>query len=150
MALDVDVPDPPDLTTGLTDDYEANASRRFDLQRYFEEENAWGEAFEEWAAVTNLTEAEYAIVDDLDLITGFDFFWNPDAAHVEYDTPSLRSHPSALDRYPELDSAAKIVTIDDALEELGEIVADVLTEYYVEWETEDVFAERYDADEKSG
>lgn len=149
MALDVEVPDPPDLTDGFVDEYEADAYRRADLQRYFEEENAWGEAFEEWAAVTDLTEAEYDMVDDLDLIVEFDFFWNPDAEHIEYEAPSVRSRPDARERDPALDSQAIAATIDDALDELGRIVADVLTEYYVEWESEDVFAQRDDIERMS-
>lgn len=150
MGLDVDVPDPPDLTNGFVDAYEGDEDRRADIQEYFESENAWGEAFSEWTTVTTVTEEEYAVIDDLELIAEFDFFWNADSGHVEYEAPSVRSHPRASERYPELDSSARVAFIDDALDELGAIVADVLTEYYIEWESEDVFAERYDAEEKPG
>ena len=146
MGLDVPTPERPTLATGRsTADYEdadvqGDEYRRSELASALDD-GAWADAFEEWAAQTNLDGEEWEIVTDLALIEEFDFFWDSFAGRVGYHAPGLPEDWRERDLHPALDSWEAISGINAALTELGQVVCDVLAEEYLDWE-----AEEFDAD----
>ena len=140
MPLDVAIPDPPQLEASLDpDEYEdvevvADADyRRTELQTFLEE-GAWEAAFDRWTASTQVTAEEFAIVEDLNLIQRFDFFWDDFADRVGYHAPGLPEDWQERDIHPALDSWGKVSSINAGLTELGQIVCDVLADEYIDWE----------------
>lgn len=80
MSLDVDLPDPPELDTvdpSTYDDTEVGGDdyRRDELEEFLRD-GAWADAFDQWSAHSDLSDEEWEIVTDLDLLSRFDFFWN--------------------------------------------------------------------------
>lgn len=80
MSLDVPPPDPPTLQSVDPNQYEdatveGDEYHRADLERFLRD-GAWAQAFEMWAAESDLGEDEWDIVLDLDLVERFDFFWD--------------------------------------------------------------------------
>jgi hypothetical protein len=141
MALSVDPPEPPELnavdpseyedaTVAADDDY-----RRAELSAFLRE-GAWAEAFEQWAAEAAMTDDEWAIVADLDLVSRFDFFWDDFADRVGYHAPGLPEDWRERDLHPELDSWATVSSINAGLTELGQTVCEVLKDEYIDWEAE--------------
>ena len=87
MSLDVETPPPPELATGVdADDYDdadvGGDEYRREALADFLAAGAWDEAFTAWRAETDVTETEFAIVRDLDLLARFDFFWDDFADRV--------------------------------------------------------------------
>jgi hypothetical protein len=134
MTLDVEAPAPPSLEPAATTpdgvDY-----RRPELEEFLEG-GAWAEAFERWAAETDLAESEWRIVRELGLVEGFDFFWDDIAGRVGYNTPGVPEDWRERELHPELDSWETASGINAAMAELGSTVGDVLGEGYVDWESE--------------
>ncbi|ADJ15533.1 hypothetical protein [Halalkalicoccus jeotgali] len=141
MSLAVEIPDPPELGAQNPAEYDdvdgvgVADYRREELEAFLED-GAWADAFEEWAAHTDLTEEEYAIAADLDLLGEFDFFWDDFADRVGYHAPGLPEDWRERDIHPELDSWSIVSSINASLTELGQIVSDVLKAEYVDWEAE--------------
>ena len=141
MSLDVEVPDPPSLEAGVdASDYDdAEVVGADDYRREEHEEylwaGAWAEAFEEWAAHTDLSEDEFAIARELDLFDSFDFFWDDFADRVGYHAPGIPEDWKERNYHPELDSWGTVSSINAALTELGQVVSEVLKEEYIEWES---------------
>jgi hypothetical protein len=141
MSLDVETPPPPELADHFDpDEYEdANVAgddyRRAELEAFFED-GAWERAFDEWSGNTDLTEEEYAIVDDLDLIERFDFFWDDFADRVGYHAPGLPEDWRQREIHPDLDSWETVSAINAGLTELGQVVCDVLETEYIDWEAD--------------
>ncbi|MEE6210308.1 hypothetical protein U3A55_09085 [Salarchaeum sp. III] len=144
MSLDIstgEVPDPPELDTEAdVDDYEdldvgGNDYHREDLEAFLRE-GAWEDAFAEWADDTELTEEEYQIVLDLDLLSNFDFFWDDFADRVGYHAPGLPEDWQERDLHPDLDSWSTVSAINASLTELGRTVSDRLKADYVDWNAE--------------
>ena len=141
MSLDVDVPEPPELESALDadayDDVDVQGEdyRREELETFLHE-GAWEEAFSQWAADTALGEAEFAIVEDLDLIQEFDFFWDDFADRVGYHAPGLPENWRERNIHPDLDSWGMVSGINAAMTELGQQVCDVLKDEYIDWEAE--------------
>ena len=141
MGLDVPTPEPPDLS-GAVDaseyddvDVQGEEYRRAELDAFLEE-GAWAEAFEEWATATALGPAEFAIVEDLDLIAEFDFFWDDFAARVGYHAPGLPEDWREREIHPDIDSWGTVSAINAGLTELGQTVCDVLKDEYIDWEAD--------------
>ena len=97
MSLDVPVPDSPKLSgpppgaaysTVSTPEMGGDDYRRDDLAAVLDE-GAWADGFEAWAAGTELTESEYALVRRHDLVERLDFYWDPVTEDVGYRAPSL-------------------------------------------------------------
>lgn len=136
MTLDVEVPDPPDLTNrGVPSEFEAieeggtgEAYRPEELETALAE-GAWEEAFREWREYADLSEREYAIATDLGLVRDLDIFWNPDARHIEYTVPHVPDE--WRDRNVETDVTAS--AIENALDDLGDVVVEMLEDGYLEW-----------------
>ena len=141
MSLAVETPAPPTLDSDVdADEYEdaevgGDEYRREELQEFLET-GAWDEAFEQWAAETEMTEREFEIVRDLDLIHRFDFFWDDFADRVGYHAPGLPEDWKERDIHPELDSWNAVSSINAGLTELGQTVCDVLKAEYIDWEAE--------------
>lgn len=137
MTLDVEPPEPPSLRDPQDrGDYEAIDMRdqqptddyRRETIAGFLAEGAWRDAFDEWAEHTYLTDAEFAIVLDLELIDGYDFYWDPASDDVGYRSPTLPE--DVLDEYGSLE-AADVEAIDGELDALGRVVSEVLENDYV-------------------
>lgn len=141
MTLTVETPAPPTLETGVdADEYDdadvgGDEYRREELEAFLET-GAWDEAFEQWARETEMTETEFAIVRDLELISRYDFFWDDFADRVGYHAPGLPEDWKERDIHPDLDSWGAVSSINAGLTELGQTVCDVLKEEYIDWEAE--------------
>lgn len=139
MALDVPVPDPPDVTNrgvpyDLADDeYVAsgNELRREEIELFLEE-GAWREAFSEWASYTDLREAEWAVVIEADLVHEFDFYWDPSSARLGYTAPRIPSDWRDSGAYPDSLDESLRSKLNDELDELADAVVEML-EDYVTW-----------------
>jgi hypothetical protein len=144
MSLDVDPPEPPDLTTPEKsvadyDDAEVanpDASLRRDDLDSFLRDGAWTRGFNEWAEHTDLSEDEYAVARDLGLFREFDFFWDDAVGRVGYHSPGVPETWRERDLHPDLDSWATASTINASLAELGDTVAELLTDEYVDWDAD--------------
>ena len=141
MPLDVEVPDPPELEAGVDasdyDDAEVvgpDDYRREELEEYLRE-GAWAEAFDEWAAHTDLTEEEFDVARELGLFAGFDFFWDDFADRVGYHAPGIPEDWKERDYHGALSTWATVSSINASLTELGQVASEVLKERYVEWES---------------
>ncbi|WP_255196019.1 hypothetical protein [Halorarius litoreus] len=140
MALQVSPPDPPRLESSFdADDYDdvevmGDDYRREELQEYLAD-GAWAEAFDEWAAHSELDEDQWQVVADLNMVQQFDFFWDDFADRVGYHAPGIPEDWKERDLHPELDSWATVSAINAGLTELGRTVSDLLKEEYIEWES---------------
>ena len=137
MALDVESPEPPDLTNrGLPGGLEAAEGvegdlRREELERFLRD-GAWNEAFKEWAEYTDLTVEEYRSVEEHGLIERLDVYWDPADGRLRAEVPDL---PATWD-----DEFASTVRVE--LSDLGRAVIEMLEDAYVDWGEEgasDVF-----------
>lgn len=141
MSLTVETPAPPTLESGIdADEYEdaevgGDEYRRDELQDFLET-GAWDEAFEQWVGETEMSETEFSIVRDLELIQRFDFFWDDFADRVGYHAPGLPEDWKERDIHPKLDSWNAVSSINAGLTELGQTVCDVLKDEYIDWEAE--------------
>ncbi|WP_244256853.1 hypothetical protein [Halomicrobium sp. IBSBa] len=134
MVLDVPTPDPPSLRGPQTrGDYEAIDNEIVDTSDDYRRQEvegflragAWQDAFEEWTTSAGLSTAEFAVVERLDLIEAFDFYWDPASDEVGYRAPELPD--DAADEFALDDPDG----IDMALDSLGRIVSEVLENDYV-------------------
>ena len=142
MALEVSIPEPPELRDDLDpdeyDDVDVVAEtdyRRGELEAFLRD-GAWEEAFTHWSATTQMSETEFAIVEDLGLIDRFDFFWDDFADRVGYHAPGLPEDWRERDIHPDIESWGTVSAINAGLTELGQIVCDVLKDEYIDWEAE--------------
>lgn len=138
MTLDAETPDPPTLhgpqnpgdydAVDEQEDETGDNYRREDLAEFLHD-GAWEDAFDEWAEHTYLTNEEFQIVRDLGLVEEFDFYWNPSAEDVGYRAPAV---PDELpDTYDETLESGDIQGIDEALDELGRTVSEMLENDYI-------------------
>ncbi|WIV68090.1 hypothetical protein [Natrialbaceae archaeon AArc-T1-2] len=145
MGLEVDPPEPPELSFVDPNEYEdatigdGTATdvdyRREELQAFLEN-GAWAEAFDEWAAETDLTNREYEIARDLELFAEFDFFWDDFADRVGYHAPGIPEDWQERAYHSELDSWGTVSSINAELTEFGQIVCVTLKSEYIDWEAE--------------
>jgi hypothetical protein len=138
--LDVPTPDPPTLNQVDPNEYEdaevgGDDYHREDLEEFLHE-GAWEEAFAAWAETSDLTADEWAIVEELDLVSRFDFFWDSFADRVGYHAPGIPEDWKERAVHPDLTSWGQVSGINAGLTELGQVVCDVLKDEYVDWESE--------------
>ncbi|MGM0605672.1 MAG: hypothetical protein ACQETB_08380 [Halobacteriota archaeon] len=139
MTLEVDPPAPPKLAAidpNQYDDAEIVGDtdyRRDDISELLAA-GAWTDAFEAWAETTAVTTEEWAIVESLDLLEEFDFFWDDFADRVGYHAPGIPADWKVRDLHPELDSWETVSSINAGLTELGQVVCEVLKDEYIDWE----------------
>jgi hypothetical protein len=141
MTLSVETPEPPELNEIDPNEYDdATVVGQSDYRRTelgaFLREGAGEEAFERWAARTRVTEAEWDIVRELDLVPRFDFFWDDFADRVGYHAPGIPEDWKERRLHPELTSWGQVSSINAGLTELGQVVSEVLKAEYVDWEAE--------------
>ena len=135
MALDVEVPDPPDLSNrGMPREFEWQEETlgsedfyREDLEDLLQE-GAWKEGFNEWTEYTNLEEEHVRIVSDLGLFQAFDFYWDPTEDRLRFDAPVISDDWQERDATESLDSST-VSMIDGELDDLGRAVQEVLEDY---------------------
>jgi hypothetical protein len=141
MTLDVAVPAHPELEEFDPNEYEdaevigETDYRRDEIESYLDE-GAWERAFTDWAAETDLDEHGYDIVQDLELLTQFDFFWDSHADRVGYHAPGIPENWKERTYHDDLDSWGTVSNINASLTELGQRVCEVLKDEYIDWETE--------------
>jgi hypothetical protein len=142
MALDVDVPEPPDLTNrGTPSDYphsdELGGSedfRREELEAMLRD-GAWREGFEEWGEYTDLDDEEVRAVADLGLFRDLDFYWDPVDETLRYDAPSVPG--DWRERVSEsLSSTSQASRVETELDDLGRTVLEELQDTYLDWSDE--------------
>lgn len=132
MALDVETPDPPDVTNRQVPaaleevDLRLEDLRRGEIETALRD-GAWREGFEEWAAYADVDEESVAMAVDRELFAAFDFYFDPAGDQVRAEPPSLP--PDWLENV-ETSTAAELRT---ALDDLGETVADLLVRDYLDW-----------------
>jgi hypothetical protein len=141
MALDANPPDPPELEEIDPNQYEdAEVVGDTDYKRDEIEtllyEGAWDQAFYEWADDTDIDEAAFEIMLDLEMFARFDFFWDAFADRVGYHAPGLPEDWTERELHPDLDSWETVSGINAGLAELGDTVSRTLKADYVDWETE--------------
>ncbi|WP_138006612.1 hypothetical protein [Halalkalirubrum salinum] len=139
MALDVELPDPPEPTDIDPNEYDdaeivGDTDYHRDEIRDLLAEGAWADAFEEWAETTDVTAEDWAIVEDLSMLEAFDFFWDDFADRVGYHAPGIPEDWKERDLHPELNSWETVSSINAGLTELGQIVCDILKAEYIDWE----------------
>ena len=138
--LDVPVPDPPSLPKVDPNQYEdAQVAADADFKRpeleAFLEAGAWADAFESWADETSVTEDQWQVVLELDMLTYFDFFWDDFADRVGYHAPGISEDWKERELHPNLTSWGQVSSINAGLTELGQEVCDVLKDDYIDWES---------------
>ncbi|WP_331233162.1 hypothetical protein [Natronorarus salvus] len=141
MSLDVETPPPPvlqEVDPASYDDVEVVADtdyRREELSEFLRE-GAWDDAWDSWSEDARMTEAEFEIATDLDLVERFDFFWDSFADRVGYHAPGIPEDWKERELHPDLESWATVSSINAGLTELGQVVCDVLKDEYIDWESE--------------
>ena len=142
MALDVDLPPPPTLETAHDPNEYEDATvvgdtdyKRNEIETFLAK-GAWAEAFETWAATTDMTAATFAIILDLEMLEEFDFFWDSFAERVGYHAPGIPEDWQERNFHPDLESWGTVSSINAGLTELGQVVCDVLKADYIEWESD--------------
>lgn len=141
MALDVDAPDPPELQDVDPNDYDdAEVIGETDYKRdeiaALLNDGAWVQAWDTWAVESDLSALELEIVEDLNLIQHYDFFWDSFADRVGYHAPGIPEDWKERDYHSDLDSWKTVSSINAELTELGQTVCEVLKTDYIEWESE--------------
>lgn len=134
MALDRPIPDPPSLGGHQPrEEYEAIDNRDADLGDDYRREElaailadgAWADAFEEWAAGTGMSEADFEVVVEHGLIDEFDFYWDASTDEVGYRSPTLsEATRDALD--PDA-----VDDVEADLDTLGRVTSEVLENDYL-------------------
>lgn len=139
MTLDVDVPDPPRLDSAEDPgDYDAveepetrtgEEGRREALAEFLAA-GAWADAFDDWAGTTYLSEEQYEAARELGLFDALDFYWHESAGDVGYLAPAIAEnlpepYDEQLDRNDRQD-------IEEALDDLGRTVSEVLENDYID------------------
>lgn len=149
MALDVETPDPPQLTNrGSPEEFDSVETvgstaelRRAELESILQA-GAWHEAFAEWASYTDLSEPEYRLLLDLGLIQQLDVFWDPTTERLWFDAPSLPDDWTDRVETMPVDATGLAGKVEGELTDLGETLVEMLVDEYLDWgdaETEDVF-----------
>ncbi len=133
MALDLEVPDPPDLSNrGTPRDFETTDAdeppdfHREDLETLLHDA-AWTVGFEEWLDRTDLTVDHVEAVSALGLFQALDFYWDPTDDRVRHDVPTIpadwreRAETAALD-------SSDISLVRSELADLGRTVREALAD----------------------
>jgi len=141
VTLSVETPPVPELRDAVDPEEYDDADvvgdadyRRDDLEALLRE-GAWADAFAAWSASTDVTEDEWRIALELDLLSGFDFFWDDFADRVGYHAPGIPEDWKEREVHPDVDSWKTVSSINAGLTELGQTVCDVLKDDYITWES---------------
>jgi hypothetical protein len=149
MGLDVEQPDPPDLTnrplpTAVDPETVADDDLRREELEAMLRDGAWSEAFNEWAEYTDLTEAEYRTLEAAGLFAALSVYWDPVAEDLRFELPAIGDAVATDD-----DLTDRAVT---ELDDLGRTVVAMLEDGYLDWgedaAVEDVWRE-WESEESS-
>ncbi|WP_336023333.1 hypothetical protein [Halobellus salinisoli] len=131
MAVDIDIPDPPDLTNRrVPSDLDAESLdspsdlRREELEGLLRD-GAWDEAFAEWFEYTDLAAADVATLDEHGVFEQLDFYWDPVEDHLRFVVPRVPESLAGTDLEDVLRTE---------LSDLGQTVIELLLDAYVEWD----------------
>ena len=131
MALDVEIPDPPDLTNrGTPRDFEVADSggtpdfHREDLEALLHD-TAWTMGFEEWLDRTDLTADHVDVVASLGLFQELDFYWDPADERLRDDAPSVPEDWRDREETAHLDSS-DVSLVRSELQDLARTVREAL------------------------
>ncbi len=139
MSLDVATPAPPGLQQTDPNEYDDadivgdTDYKRDELEAHLSD-GAWTEAFQEWAETTNMTEPEFDILTDLEMIQQFDFFWDSFAERVGYHAPGIPEDWKQANYHPDIDSWGTVSSINASLTELGQLICDILKDNYIDFD----------------
>jgi hypothetical protein len=135
MALDIEVPEPPDLSNrGMPREFDWQEETLGSEDFYREDvedllqEGAWTEGVNEWAEYTNLDDADVRLVNELGLFQAFDFYWDPTDDRLRFDAPTIPDDWRERPATESLDSS-RVSMIDNELDDLGRAVQEVLEDY---------------------
>ncbi|MFB6354258.1 MAG: hypothetical protein ABEJ92_09250 [Halobacteriales archaeon] len=140
MALDIDPPAPPRLANrGVPAALESAEAvggtgdlRREELDAVLRD-GAWQEAFEEWAAYTDLTDEEVALLEELGVFQRLDVFWDPQERRLRAEAPTLpEDWPERTDVAPS-DASSLGSTFAAELADFTQAVVEMLEETYLDW-----------------
>jgi len=133
MALDVEIPDPPDLTNrGRPRDFEMNDAtdtpdfHREDLETLLHD-SAWTTGFEEWLDRTDLTVDHVEAVAASGLFQALDFYWHPADEQLRDDVPQVPEDWREQAAFTDLDSS-DVSLIRAELQDLGRTVREALAD----------------------
>ena len=131
MALDVEIPDPPDLSNrGSPRDFEMQDSEgspdfhREDLEALLHD-TAWTMGFEEWLDRTDLTAEHVEAVNALGLFQELDFYWDPADERLRDDTPTVPEDWREREATAHLDSS-DVSLVRSELQDLARTVREAL------------------------
>ncbi|SDJ36382.1 hypothetical protein SAMN05216226_102319 [Halovenus aranensis] len=139
MSLDVETPDPPELEQMDPNEYDdaevvGDTDYKRDELEAFLREGAWEEAFSQWAEQADLDESAFEIMQDLEMLGRFDFFWDSFAERVGYHAPGIPEDWKEREYHADIDSWETVSGINAEITELGQLVCDVLKDEYIDWE----------------
>lgn len=131
MALDVEIPDPPDLSNRgkprdfeMTDATETSDFHREDLETLLHD-TAWTTGFEEWLDRTDLTADHIEAVEAAGLFRALDFYWHPTDEQLRTDVPQVPEEWRDQEAFADLDSS-DVSYINAELQDLGRTVREAL------------------------
>ncbi|NHN42508.1 hypothetical protein G9C85_12850 [Halorubellus sp. JP-L1] len=131
MALDVEIPDPPDLSNRgkprdfeMTDAAATSDFHREDLETLLHD-SAWTIGFEEWLDRTDLTVDHFEAVSALGLFQAFDFYWHPEDEQLRDDAPRVPEDWRDRAATADLDSS-DVSLVESELQDLGRTVREAL------------------------
>ena len=140
MGLDVEIPDPPQLSNrGVANEFEAveAVGGAADLRRQEIEEilhdGVWNEAIEEWAEYTDLTEEEFTILVDLGLFRQYDVFWDSTEEHLGFEAPTLPDDWKELVSIQPTDVNGFPMRAETELSDLGHTIVEMLEDAPIDW-----------------
>lgn len=140
MPLDVDPPAPPRLANrGEPGALESAAAvggagdlRREELDAVLRD-GAWQEAFEEWAAYTDLTGEEVVLLEELGVFQRLDVFWDPQERRLRAEPPTLPEDWQERADVAPSDASSLGATYAAELAEFTQTVVEMLEETYLDW-----------------
>ena len=140
MGLDVEIPDPPQLSNrGVANEFEAveAVGGAADLRRQEIEEilhdGVWNEAFEEWTEYTDLTEDEFAILVDLEVFQQYDVFWDSTEEQLDFVAPSLPDDWRGRVSVQPTDVNGFSMRAATELTDLGHTIVEMLEDAPIDW-----------------
>lgn len=81
--------------------------------------SVWEDAVEEWRRESALDEEDLELVEDLDLLEEFEYFWDADFERVGYEAPSIPKDWKTQSYSDDIQSWAQVSKINMALDDLG-------------------------------
>lgn len=136
MAIDTEIPTPPDLTNrGVPLGLEVDEVDASDLDLRSQElegvlrDGAWRQGFEEWNQYTDLSADDVRLAEEMELFRALDFYWDPTTERLRYVVPAV---PEDWDDRAG-DGGLPRSIVQSSLDDLGRTVAETIASDYVDW-----------------